>query len=57
MFSTRTLEEIVPADEADLVIYEFDRPTGTAGDLDLLAFTVHCGGPVIIGEAPTTAAA
>jgi hypothetical protein len=32
-------------DDTDLVIYEFDRPTGHA--LDFLGFSVHCeGGPV-----------
>ena len=33
------------ADDTDLVIYEFDRPTGHT--LDFLGFSVHCsGGPV-----------
>lgn len=56
MFSTRALADALPADEADLVIYEFDRPTGAALELDFIGFTVHCGGPVIGGRASTVAA-
>jgi hypothetical protein len=43
--SARPLDAITLTDDADLVIYEFDRPTGHA--LDFLGFSVHCeGGPV-----------
>lgn len=54
MFTTRTFDL---TDDADLVIHEFDRPAGAALDLELMAFTVHCGGPVIIGATATAAAA
>ena len=50
MFSTQ-----ITAEDTELVIHEFD--SGAAGDLDLMAFTVHCGGPVIIGHNSSSVAA
>ncbi|MFD9733442.1 hypothetical protein [Umezawaea sp. NPDC059074] len=41
--TTRTADAL--ADDLDLVIYEFDRPSGHA--LDFLGFSVHTeGGPI-----------
>lgn len=44
--TTCPADAVSPDDDADLVIHEFDRPTG--GALELLGFSVHCGG----GAAP-----
>lgn len=44
--TTRSTDTLALADESDLVISEFDRPTNNR-QLDFLGFSVHCSsGPV-----------
>ncbi|MET1072789.1 MAG: hypothetical protein ABWY11_09120 [Umezawaea sp.] len=44
MATTRFPGTSAPADDTELVIYEFDRAPG-AGGVDFVAFSVHCHGP------------
>lgn len=40
--TARPMDVLRPTDDADLVIYEFDRPTDHA--MEFLGFSVHCEG-------------
>jgi hypothetical protein len=50
--TTRTLD--TRTDDDDLVIYEFDRPSGQA--LDFLGTCTHCSGGPVLGLHATFAA-
>ncbi len=49
-----TASALTLTDDADLEIFEFDRPTGR--QFDFLGFSVHCSGTPALGTRTTSAA-
>jgi hypothetical protein len=49
-----TTSTLTATDDADLEIFEFDRPTGQ--QLDFLGFSVHCSSGPVLSLRSTSAA-